>query len=90
MRRRTGWALLVAANVLCYCVLSFYQTSDAASRAAPRQPFANAIEQRMEMIRLLREINDQLKQQNALLRSGKLKVVLGEPEKEPGKLPGKR
>ena len=90
MRCRNGWFLLVAANVLCYCVLSFYQTSDAASRTAARQPFANAIEQRMEMIRLLREIKDELKQQNALLRSGKLKVTIGEPEKEPGKKPGRR
>ena len=82
MRRRTGWALLVAANVLCYCVLSFYQTTDAAPRAGGRPPFANSVEQRMEMISLLREIRDQLKQQNALLRSGKLKVIVGQPDKQ--------
>ncbi len=83
MRRRTGWALLVAANVLCYCVLSFYQADAASPRAGVKPPFANSVQQRMEMISLLRDINDQLKQQNALLRSGKLKVVVvGEPEKE--------
>ena len=85
MKRRTGWALLLAANVLCYCVLSFYQTSDAASSPAVKPPFANAVEQRMEMIRLLTEIKDQLKEQNALLRSGKLTVIVGQPEKQSGK-----
>jgi hypothetical protein len=82
MKRRTGWALLVAANVLCYCVLSFYQASAAAPRTGVRPPFANSVEQRMEMIRLLTEIKEQLKQQNALLRSGKLKVIVGEPDKQ--------
>jgi len=85
MKRRTGWALLLAANVLCYCVLSFYQTSDAASSPAAKPPFANAVEQRMEMIRLLTEIRDGLKEQNALLRSGKLTVIVGQPEKQPAK-----
>ncbi len=82
MRRRTGWALLVAANVLCYCVLSFYQADAASSRTGVKPPFANSVQQRMEMISLLKEIRDQLKQQNALLRSGKLKVIVGEPEKK--------
>lgn len=82
MRRRTGWALLVTANVLCYCVLGFYQADAASPRAAAKPPFANSVQQRMEMINLLREIKDQLKQQNVLLRSGKLKVIVGEPEKK--------
>ena len=82
MRRRTGWALLVAANVLCYCVLSFYQANAAAPRTTGRPPFANSVEQRMEMINLLKEIREELKQQNALLQSGKLKVIVGEPEKK--------
>ena len=83
MRRRTSWALLVAASVLCYCVLSFYQADAATPRGGGKPPFANSVEQRMEMIRLLRDIKDELKQQNALLRSGKLKVVVvAEPEKK--------
>jgi ABC-type phosphate transport system ATPase subunit len=85
MKGRAGWAALLAANVLCYCVLSFYQTGNAAPGPAGKQPFANSVEQRMEMIRLLTEIKDQLKQQNALLRSGQLKVVVSQPEKQPGK-----
>ena len=45
------WTLLVVINVLAYCVLSFYQPS----HAAP-QPFANAEEQRLEQLTVLREI----------------------------------
>jgi len=80
MTRRTVWALLIAANVLCYCVLSFYRTTDAAVKPAP-PPFANAVEQRMEMVNQLREIKELLKEQNALLSSGKLSVVVSAPEK---------
>ena len=79
MKRRTGWALLITANVLCYCVLSFYRTTDAAP-AKGYPPFANSVEQRVEMVGQLREIKELLREQNALLRSGKLKVVVSEPE----------
>ena len=81
MRRRTGWALLIAANALCYCVLSFYQTTAAAPPKGNPPPFANAVQQRMEMIGHLKEIKELLKEQNALLRSGNLKVVVTLPEK---------
>lgn len=80
MKRRTGWALLVAANALCYCVLSFYQTTDAAPRTGG-PPFANAVQQRMEMIGHLKGIKELLREQNALLRSGNLRVVVSEPKK---------
>ena len=80
MKRRTGWALLITANVLCYCVLSFYRTTDAAP-AKGYPPFANSVEQRVEMVGQLREIKELLREQNVLLRSGKLKVVVSEPEK---------
>jgi hypothetical protein len=56
MRGRTGWALLIAANVVFLCVLSFYRKTDAAPRAATPAPFANAVAQRMEMINELKEI----------------------------------
>ncbi len=79
MRCRNGWFLLVAANVLCYCVLSFYRTTDAAPvKGYP--PFANSVEQRNQMVNELREIKVLLKEQNALFRSGKLKVIVSEPE----------
>ncbi len=79
MKRRTGWALLIAVNALCYCVLSFYRTTDAAP-PRPGPPFANSVQQRMEMVSELKEIKQLLKEQNALLQSGNLGVVVKEPK----------
>jgi len=79
MTQRAGWILLIVANVLFCCVLSFYQASDAAP-PKPREPFANAVEQRMEMIGELKAIRGLLKEQNALLRSGSLKVVVSDSD----------
>jgi hypothetical protein len=73
MNRRISWALLLAVNALGYCVLSLYQTGSAASPAAV-PPFANSVEQRVEMVEQLKEIKELLKEQNALLRSGEVKV----------------
>jgi len=67
------WALLLTANVAMWCVLSFYESTTAAPKGA-RQPFANAVEQRAEMVRQLEDITALLKEQNALLRGGKLQV----------------
>ena len=78
MSRRAAWALLIAGNALCYCVLSFYQSTVAAP-PSPRLPFANSVEQRMETISELREIKQLLKQQNELLTSGKVRVVVESP-----------
>lgn len=79
MRRRTGWTWLIVANVLFFCVLGFYWSTEAAP-SKPKQPFANSVEQRMKMIEGLREIKVLLKEQNALLRSGEVKVVVIEPK----------
>ena len=80
MTRRAGWTWLIVANVLFCCVLSFYRTTGAAP-PKPQQPFANSVEQRMEMIKELREIKGLLKEQNALLRSGTIRVVTSDSEK---------
>jgi hypothetical protein len=69
------WALLVGANVLTWCMLCLHQQSTAAPSPPP---FANAVEQRFEMIDQLKQINALLKEQNSLLKSGSLKVVLAE------------
>jgi hypothetical protein len=76
MKRPSGWALLLAANVLGYCMLSFYQTTTAATPPGPS--FPNSAELRVEMIDQLKEIKDLLKEQNALLRSGDVKVIVTE------------
>jgi hypothetical protein len=67
------WVVLVAANAVMLCVLGLYRPAPVASQT-PREPFANATAQRAEMVELLKQINAQLKEQNALLRSGELKV----------------
>jgi len=67
--------LLIVANMTVWGVLSFYQQTSAAPRGA-RQPFANSVEQRAEMIEQLKAVRQLLKEQNDLLRSGKLAVTL--------------
>ena len=67
MNRRTGWTLAIAASALFCCVLSFYQAT-AAAPPAGTQPFANSLQQRMEMITELKGIRALLKEQNVLLR----------------------
>jgi hypothetical protein len=81
MLRLNRWMLLVIANVLCWGMLSFYQTGNAQQRTGGDPPFANSIEQRMEMVTELKEIKNLLKEQNALLSSGNLRVVITLPEK---------
>jgi len=80
MSKRSAW-LLIGANALFCCVLSFYQMSDAAP-PGPTQPFASSIEQRNDMVAQLKEVNAQLKEMNALLRSGNLQVVIRDPAKQ--------
>jgi hypothetical protein len=75
MKRHLAWVVLLGINVALFCELSF-QGSSVAAPAEAQAPFANAVEQRMEMIRELREIRALLQEHNALLRSGQLKVVV--------------
>ena len=76
MTRKSGFMLLVIANVLCYCVLSFYQTG--AAQSGSRPTLANPVQERQEVISNLEEIKSLLKEQNALLRSGQVKVIVTE------------
>lgn len=61
------WVLAVAGGGLVCCVLSFYQASDAAPPSG-NQPFANSVQQRMDMIGELTAIHALMKEQNALLK----------------------
>ncbi|MGE0758500.1 MAG: hypothetical protein AB7O38_15845 [Pirellulaceae bacterium] len=67
-RNAWGWVVLTFANLLAWCVLSFHQHLGAAPQDV-RMPFDNAIQQRAEMIRELREIKGVLAEQNTLLRT---------------------
>jgi hypothetical protein len=80
MRNGTRWLILVAV-IVCYCVLSFYQTGTA-QNSTPRPSLANAPEDRQTMISNLEEIKNLLKEQNALLKSGQLKVIVVEMPKK--------
>jgi hypothetical protein len=65
------WAALLSANLFLWGVLSFYESSSAAPPAgqAGQPPFANAVEQRHEIIRELQQIKTLLQEQNQLLRA---------------------
>lgn len=80
MHKRNVWSTLVMTAVLSVGVLSFYRTSPAAP--GQQMPFANPTGQRQEMVEQLKELNRLIKQQNALLSSGKLRVVAIEPREE--------
>jgi len=75
------WTLLIFVNALLWCVLSFHQTTTAAPKQV-RQPFDNAVAQRNALIEQLKESNALLREQNALLRSGKLEVVVVEKKRK--------
>jgi len=62
-------------NVLGFAGTWYYSQSVAAPPET-KQPFANPVTQRQEMIRLLQESNQLLREQNALLKSGKLRVEI--------------
>ena len=68
-RNHLCWTLAIAANVLAFGVLGFYQSVGTAQQNG-QPPFQNAVEQRQEMIEKLKEISALLKEQNALLRQG--------------------
>lgn len=77
MSRKSGLMLLLVANVLCYCMLGFYQIG-AAQQSSPRPTLADPTEERKRMDIHLDEIKNLLKEQNALLRSGQVKVIVTE------------
>lgn len=72
------FSLLAIVNVLFLCVLGFYQTSSGQPRG-PQPGLVNSASQRVEMIEQLKQINRHLAEQNQLLRSGNLKVVVTKP-----------
>ncbi len=71
--RCSPWSFLGLLNLAALGVLGFYSTLGAAPQAG-QPPFANPVEQRAEQVRELREIKELLKEQNALLKSGAMKL----------------
>ena len=60
------WTVLLSVNLLLWSVLGFYGVSSAAPDKK-REPFANSVQQRGEIIQELKEIKALLQKQNALL-----------------------
>ena len=78
MKRFAPWATLLLLNAFAFGMLCLYQTSHAGSPGGS-PPFANTSETRLEMVEQLKEIRDLLKEQNALLKSGRLTVIVAPP-----------
>jgi len=77
MRTRQFFSAAIPSTVVAVicCVLGFQQTGSAQPKPS-HEPFANSVAQQAEMIQVLREINQQLKEQNELLKSGTVHVVV--------------
>ena len=73
------WTMLLVVNVLFLGVLGFYQPGSAQTKTR-REPFANSVRQRADILAELKQTNALLAEQNALLRSGKLKVVVSKQQ----------
>ena len=68
-RNGTYRSILLAGGIaVVTSVLGFYSTTGAAPTGG-QPPFANSVEQRLEIVTELREIKELLKEQNALLRA---------------------
>jgi hypothetical protein len=74
LKQNAGRAALWGALLLLPA--AFLATTAAAPQEPERQAFANAIEQRQEMIKQLKEVAALLKEQNELLKSGRVRVVV--------------
>lgn len=81
---RLRWGMLIALNLLCWYMLGLQQPVSVAQTGQQSNgelPFANSVAQRFETIDQLKQINTQLKEQNLLLRSGTLRVIVSmEPD----------
>ena len=73
---QSKWFVLVLLNVALWCAFAFSQHTGAAPRGVTP---ANPVVQRNQIVAELQEIKALLQTQNALLRSGELKVVVEKP-----------
>ena len=73
MKRRFGWAMLVAAGIVFACAINRYESMCAAA-AAESDAVAEAPD--TKVVDQLKDIRTQLKEINTLLHSGTVKVVV--------------
>ena len=74
---RIRWGLLIALNLLCWYMLGLQQPRLSAQQGSNGElPFANSVVQRFDTIDQLKQINAQLKEQTALLKSGTVRVLV--------------
>ena len=71
------WVAPLLGGALLFCVLGLYERTIAQTRET-KPPFANAVDLQVQVIDQLKELNGLLKEQNALLKSGTLQVVIAE------------
>ena len=84
--KRFRWALLIGLNLFCWYMLGFHQPTSVAQQSTNGEPpFANSVAQRFDIVDQLKQINAQLKEQTALLRSGNVKVLVSLDPQAAGK-----
>lgn len=84
--KRFRWALLIGLNLFCWYMLGFHQPASVAQQSNNGElPFANSVVQRFDIIDQLKQINAQLKEQNTLLRSGTVRVMVSLDPQAAGK-----
>ena len=84
--KRVRWVLLIALNLLCWYMLGFQQPALVAQQNTNGElPFANAVAQRFEIIDQIKQTNALLREQNALLRSGTVRVLVSLDPQSPGR-----
>ena len=72
-----GWIMLIIVNALLWLAFAGTLPVNAEQRRGST-PNANPAAQRAEMVRELSEIKRLLQEQNQILRSGKIKVVVND------------
>lgn len=77
-KRSIFFTALILGNAVAWYMLGFSETNSMAQQGV-REPFANSVEQRGEMIEQLRAIQAELSEQNELLRSGQIEVIAKQP-----------
>ena len=87
MKTNRGWLWILGVNALTLGVLGLYQMVGAAPPAEkiPFVPAAAPADQASDLLVQLKEVNAQLREITALLKSGGLKVTIVLPEERQSK-----